>query len=83
MPYGNDNTRLCGILRDIQQNRATIEFPDCRKQITVPNRYIHSSFQSVLNRKQELEIETWFLKKNRIIPLYDNPLKDQKIEFTK
>jgi len=73
MPYGNNRTRLSGIIRDIQQNRAKIEFPNNNhKQISVPRSFIHSELKNILGKKQEMEIETWFLKKNRIIPFSDS-----------
>ena len=69
-PYGNSRTRLAGIIKDIQQNRAKIEFPTCNhKQISVPRNFIHSDIKNIVGKKQEMEIETWFLRKNRIIPL--------------
>lgn len=72
MLYGNIHTRLSGIIKELQQNRAKIEFPTCNhKQLSVPWNFIHSQIQRVLNQPQEMEIETWFLKKNRIIPLND------------
>ncbi len=69
MVYGNTRTRLVGILRDIQNQRARIEFPQYNKELTVPRLFIHSQMQEKINTSQELEIETWFLKKNRVIPL--------------
>ena len=71
MVYGNTRTRLVGIIRDVEQRRALIEFPDYNKQLMVPRLYIHSKFQEKVNCKQELEIETWYLKRNRILPLLD------------
>lgn len=76
-PYGNSRTRLAGIIKDIQQNRAKIEFPTCNhKQISVPRNFIHSDIKNVVGKKQEMEIETWFLRKNRIIPLNDSNKPD-------
>ena len=69
--YGNPRTRLVGIIRDLQKQRAKIEFPQYNKELFVPRLYIHSKLQEDQNRKQELEIDTWFLKKNRILPLYE------------
>ena len=71
MVYGNTRTRLVGILRDVQKQRAKIEFPTYNKEILVPKLFIHSTLHENMNTKQEFEIETWFLKKNRILPLYD------------
>ena len=72
IPYGNSRTRLFGIIKDVQQKRAKIEFPTCNhKQISVPWNFIHSDIKNIVGKKQEMEIETWFLRKNRIIPLND------------
>ena len=71
MVYGNTRTRLVGILRDIQKQRALIEFPKYNKEIVVPRLFIHSKLREDKNAQQEVEIETWFLKKNRVLPLYD------------
>ncbi|MHA1519023.1 MAG: hypothetical protein ACTSVZ_01040 [Promethearchaeota archaeon] len=75
MPYGNDHTRLAGIIREIQKNRAVVEFPQFQKQISIPQRCIHSKIHAFLNQEQELEIDTWYLKKNRIIPLFEPTLR--------
>lgn len=72
MPYGNTHTRLVGIIRDVQKKRAFIEFPKYQKKLTVPRLYIHSQMKDTVDQEQELEIETWFLKKNRVIPLMDS-----------
>jgi len=72
IPYGNSRTRLSGIIKNIHQNRAKIEFPSCNnKQISVPRNFIHSDIKNIVGKKQDMEIETWFLRKNRIIPLND------------
>ena len=71
MPYGNDHTRLAGIIREFQKNRTVIEFPQFQKQISIPQQCIHSKIHAFLNQEQELEIDTWILKKNRIIPLFE------------
>ena len=71
MVYGNTRTRLVGILRDVQQQRAKIEFPNYNKELFIPKLFIHSKLPENINATQEFEIETWFLKKNRILPLYD------------
>lgn len=71
MVYGNTRTRLVGILRDIEKQRAKIEFPEYNKELIVPRLFIHSKLRENLNAKQELEIDTWFLKKNRVLPLYE------------
>ncbi len=70
MPYGEKFTNLHGIVRERKQNRATIEFPTYNKKILVPEFFIHSEIKD-LNKKQMLKIETWYLKKNRVIPLYN------------
>ena len=73
IPYGNSRTRLSGIIKDIQQNRAKIEFPSCNhRQISVPRNFIHSDIINIVGKKQVMEIETWFLRKNRIIPLNES-----------
>lgn len=82
IPYGNSRTRLAGIIKDIQQNRAKIEFPTCNhKQISVPWNFIHSDIKNIVGKKQEMEIETWFLRKNRIIPLSDFKINEKKDKF--
>ena len=70
MPYGNSYTRLDGIIREFNQNRAVIEFPRYQKKIPVPTRFIRSALCE-LDLEHELEIETWYLKKNRVLPLYE------------
>ena len=52
-------------------NFKLIEFPEYKKKITVPQLFIHSKINNKLHQEQELEIDTWFLKKNRVIPLID------------
>ena len=76
-PYGNSRTVLSGIIKDFQQRHAKIEFPTCNnKQISVPRNYIHSDIKNIVGKKQEMEIETWFLRKKRIIPLSDSNKPD-------
>ncbi len=70
MPYGNKRTKLVGINRDVQKKRAYIEFPKYQKKLTVPRLFIHSQLKDTIDQEQELEIETWFLKKNRVILLF-------------
>ncbi|MCF2139090.1 MAG: hypothetical protein K9W44_03445 [Candidatus Lokiarchaeota archaeon] len=71
MPYGNDHTKLSGIIRDIQKHRAVVEFPQFNKKIIIPFQCIHSQINQALNQERELEIDTWYLKKTRVIPLFD------------
>ncbi|MHA1745988.1 MAG: hypothetical protein ACTSWW_08300 [Promethearchaeota archaeon] len=71
MPYGNNYTRLAGIIREFNHHRAVIEFPRYQKKIPVPTRFIRSELCDQLNLEHELEIETWYLKKNRVLPLYE------------
>jgi len=79
MPYGNSRTRLAGIIKDLQEKHAKIEFPAYNnKKISVPWNFIHSDIKNILGKKQEMEIETWFLRKNRIIPLND-PSKSEML----
>lgn len=76
-PYGNSRTVLSGIIKDFQQKHAKIEFPTCNNtQISVPRNFIHSDIENIVGKKQEMEIETWFLRKNRIIPLNDSNKPD-------
>jgi hypothetical protein len=67
--YGNSHTRLTGIIREVHKQRAKIEFPNVNKQLIIPMLFIHSPMQEDQVKEQDLEIDTWFLKKNRIIPL--------------
>ncbi|MHA2001526.1 MAG: hypothetical protein ACTSVU_05480 [Promethearchaeota archaeon] len=71
MIYGNSYTKLSGIIRDIQQQRAIIEFPKYNKQLMIPKLFIHSKITEELDCEQDMEIESWYLKKNHIIPLLD------------
>ncbi len=73
MPYGGKVTKLPGIVREVNTSRATIEFPTYNKKISVPQYFIHSEIQD-LNKEQMLKIETWYLKKNRVIPLYSHTM---------
>jgi len=74
IPYGNSHTKLAGIIRDVQKSQVTVEFPHMCDPVFIPSRFIHSSYIKGLNKEQELEIDTWFLKKTRVIPLIDKPL---------
>jgi hypothetical protein len=67
--YGNSRTKITGIIRKVQQKQAMIQFPEFQKECPVPCWFIHSPLKEDPNTPQELEIETWYLKKNRIIPL--------------
>ena len=71
MVYGNTRTKLVGIIRDVQKKRALIEFPKYNKQLMIPRLLIHSNLQEEVDSTQEMEIETWFLKRNRVLPLLD------------
>lgn len=71
MPYGNSHTKLSGIIREVQKNRAIVEFPQYNRKISIPAHCIHTRFNQALNKEGELEIDTWFLKKTRVIPLFD------------
>lgn len=69
MPYGNDYTRLTGIIRRVHEKQAHIEFPHLGKEICIPSFFIHSPINTNIKGEQDIEIETWFLKRNRIIPI--------------
>ena len=69
MPYGNDYTRLTCIIRQVHEKQAKIEFPNLGKECCMPKFFIHSPFKENCKEEQELEFETWYLKRNRIIPL--------------
>ena len=71
MVYGNTRTKLVGIIREIQKRSAVIEFPKYQKELIVPRLLIHSKLSDKIDTKQELEIETWYLKRNHILPLLD------------
>lgn len=70
--YGNNHTKLSGIIRDIQKQQLLIEFPEYSRQLCIPTAFIHTHGESKINQRQELEIDTWYLKKTRILPLQDN-----------
>ena len=67
--YGNSRTKISGIIRKVQQKQAMIQFPEFQNEFPVPCWFIHSPLKEDPSAPQELEIDTWFLKKNRIIPL--------------
>ena len=68
-PYGNDYTDLIGIVHERQGSLATIEFPKHNKKLSIPKYYIKNDLHSIKpNEEQMLKIESWILKKNRIIP---------------
>jgi hypothetical protein len=69
MPYGNDYTRLTCIITEMQEKQARIEFPHLGKECFMPKFFIHSPIKENSSEEQELEFETWYLKRNRIIPL--------------
>jgi len=66
---GNDNTRVLGIIHQVQGNNTRIEFPQFGKEMYIPNFFIHSPIRENQTITQMIEIETWFLKRNRIIPI--------------
>ncbi len=68
MMYGNNRTRMTGIIRDVQKKMAVVEFTDKKRQFTIPKLFIHSPLEINPNKQQEIEIDTWYLMRNRIIP---------------
>jgi hypothetical protein len=60
---------MAGIIRKVQEKQALIQFPQLEREVPVPFWYIHSPIKVDPEHVQEVEIETWYLKKNRIIPL--------------
>jgi len=69
MRYGNEYTRLTCIIRQMHEKQAKIEFPQFGKECYVPKFFIHTPIKETPGEQQELDVETWFLKRNRIIPL--------------
>ncbi len=66
--YGNNHTRMTGIIRDVQKKNALVEFTDKNRQIFIPKSFIHSPLEINPTKQQEIEIDTWYLMRNRIIP---------------
>jgi hypothetical protein len=69
IPYGNEYTRISGIIHDVQDRQARIEFPEFGKECCIPRFFIHSPIEKKENSRQDIVVETWYLKRNRIIPL--------------
>ena len=67
--YGNDNVVLSGIIKKVLQRTAVIEFPhNNNREIPVPKYLIHGKYEEGrIKEEQNLEIESWFLRKNHII----------------
>lgn len=66
--YGNEKTKIYAIVEKIDDTTVLMHFDNA--VINVPKSVIHSQIEPLL-QKMELEIDTWFLKRNRIIPLVD------------
>jgi hypothetical protein len=66
--YGNSRTKMVGIIRKVQEKQFTIQFPQLDHEVLVPFWTIHSPVQEDPTHSQEMEIDTWFLKKNRVLP---------------
>lgn len=66
--YGNSRTKMTGIIKKIQQKQALVQFPSVGREVPVPVWFIHTAFKEG-PEPQELEIETWYLKKSRVLPL--------------
>lgn len=66
--YGNDITNIDCIVKNIDNNYTLIDFLNHR-QLFVPNIVIKSKIEKN-NTITTIGIDTWFLKKNRIIPLF-------------
>lgn len=72
--YGNDHTTIHGNIVGTEKNIFLIQFDQHPQTEMVPKHTLHK-YDVTIKGKQPLEIDTWFLKKNRIIPFLSDPLK--------
>ena len=72
--YGNKYRILTGIIRYIQDSMVKVEFESEKQDntVNVPKNIIHSEIEYKKGIPQTFKIPTWFLKRNRIIPLNEN-----------
>ena len=66
--YGNELTQIEGTVVRSTKFSATIKFNTNHKQLYVPLRYI-VNVNCEERGKQLIKLQSWFLRKNRIIPL--------------
>jgi len=62
----SDSTSLLGIIKAETKKAILIEFGD-HKQTWIPKSQIHSEFDANIEKEQEFIIDTWILKKNKIV----------------
>ena len=62
----SDSTSLLGIIKAETKKAILIEFGD-HKQTWIPKSQIHSEFDTIIEKEQEFIIDTWILKKNKIV----------------
>ena len=66
--YGNEHTQIDAITLGDDNNYFHMRFPSVEKEAFVPKSSVHTLPQ-ISPIPQRIEIDTWFLKRNRIIPL--------------
>ncbi len=76
MFYGNNDSKtLSGVIKEVQERMVKISFNTVHskgKIVTVPKNIINSKFVMKAGVTQEFNIPTWFLKRNRVVPLNEN-----------
>ena len=69
--YGDTYTKMSGELIDSQRNFWKIRFQNQKDAIFVPKYLILHPVNQTLGIAQDFSVPTWFLKRQRIIPLKD------------
>ena len=72
--YGNKYRILTGVIRDIQDSMLKVEFESKNQNntVNVPKNIIRSEIEYKKGISQIFKIPTWFLKRNRVIPLNED-----------
>lgn len=65
--YGNTHTEIDAIVSQETNHKCHVKFLATNQELMVPKIYIHTPIE--VQKAQKLRIDTWFLRKNRIIPL--------------
>jgi hypothetical protein len=74
MFYGDEFRTINGIIRDVQDRMIDIEFESAysgEKIMHVPKNIIRPNYSFDLNMLQQFKLPTWYLKRNRILPLVE------------
>lgn len=75
--FDNESRTLPGIILEVQQYMVKIKFQTPfseEKVVSIPKNIISSKNSYTPNIEQKFTVPTWFLKRNRIIPLNDKQI---------